>query len=126
MPIKVDTDDLKQLTVFTVRGELNFEALLAYMKSYNEDFALTKNCVWDFRPATGGEVITEDQLGYFASIMKQYAFESPVSKMGFVIQGDLGFGLARMLSTFEELYDVTLDAKAFLSMDEAAIWFDKD
>ena len=126
MPIKVDTDDLKQLTVFTVRGELNFENLLGYMKSYNEDFALTKNCVWDFRPATGGEVISEDQLGYFAAIMKQYAFESPVSKMGFVVEGDLGFGLARMLSTFEELYDVTLDAKAFLSMDEAVIWFDKD
>ena len=58
--------------------------------------------------------------------MKQYAFESPVSKMGFVIEGDLGFGLARMLSTFEELYDVTLDARAFLSMDEAVAWLDKD
>ena len=124
MPIQVDRDDLKQLTVFTVRGELNFQSLLAYMKSYNEDFALTKHCVWDFRPATGGEVISEDQLGYFASIMKQYAFESPVSKMGFVIEGDLGFGLARMLSTFEELYDVTLDAKAFLSMDDAVTWLD--
>jgi hypothetical protein len=126
MSIRVDKDDLKQLTIFTVKGELNFEDLLAYMKSYNEDFALTKNCVWDFRSATGGEVISEGQLGYFASIMKQYAFESPVSKMGFVIEGDLGFGLARMLSTFEELYDVTLDAKAFLSMNEAVIWFDKD
>jgi len=46
--------------------------------------------------------------------------------MGFVIQGDLGFGLARMLSTFEELYDVTLDAKAFLSMNDAVTWLDKD
>jgi len=126
MSIKVDKDDAKQLTVFTVRGELDFEGLLAYMKSYNEDFALTKNCVWDFRPATGGEVISETQLGYFAAILKQYAFESPVSKMGFVIQGDLGFGLARMLSTFEEIYDVNLDAKAFLSMDAAAIWLEKD
>ena len=63
MPIKVDKDDSKQLTVFTVTGELNFENLLAYMKAYNEDFALTKNCVWDFRPATGGEVISENQLG---------------------------------------------------------------
>ena len=126
MPIKVDKDDSKQLTVFTVTGELNFENLLAYMKAYNEDFALTKNCVWDFRPATGGEVISENQLGYFASIMKQYAFETPVSKMGFVIEGDLGFGLARMLSTFEALYDVTLDAKAFLSMAEAVTWLDRD
>jgi len=126
MSIRVDKDDLKHLTIFTVRGELFFEDLLTYMKTYNEDFALTQNCVWDFRPATGGEVISEDQLGYFASIMKQYAFESPVSKMGFVIVGDLGFGLARMLSTFEELYDVTLDAKAFLSMDEAVAWLDKD
>jgi len=58
--------------------------------------------------------------------MKQYAFETPVSKMGFVIKGDLGFGLARMLSTFEELYDVTLDAKAFLSMEEAFSWLDRD
>ena len=126
MPIQVAKDELKHLTIFTVRGELNFEDLLGYMKAYNEDFALTRNCVWDFRTATGGEVISEDQLGYFASIMKQYAFESPVSKMGFIIEGDLGFGLARMLSTFEELYDVTLDAKAFLSMDEAVIWLDKD
>ena len=39
---------------------------------------------------------------------------------------DLGFGLARMLSTFEELYDITLDAKAFLSMEEAVTWLDKD
>ena len=126
MSIRVDKDDLKQLTIFTVRGELNFEDLLAYMKSYNEEFPLTKNCVWDFRPSTGGEVISEDQLGYFASIMKQYAFESPVSKIGFVIEGDLGFGLARMLSTFEELYDITLDARSFLSMDEAVTWLDKD
>ena len=126
MSIRVDKDDLNHLTIFTVRGELDFEDLLAYMKSYNADFALTRNCVWDFRLSTGGEVISEDQLGYFASIMKQYAFESPVSKMGFVIEGDLGFGLARMLSTFEELYDVTLDAKAFLSMEEAVTWLDKD
>jgi hypothetical protein len=126
MPIAVDKDELKQLTIFTVRGELNFEDLLGYMKTYNQEFALTQKCVWDFRPATGGEVISEDQLGYFASIMKQYAFESPVSKMGFVIEGDLGFGLARMLSTFEELYDVTLDAKAFLSMDEAVVWLDEN
>ena len=126
MSIRVDKDDLKHLTIFTVRGKLNFEDLLAYMKTYNEDYTLTQNCVWDFRPTTGGEVISEDQLGYFASIMKQYAFESPVSKMGFVIEGDLGFGLARMLSTLEELYDVTLDAKAFLSMDEAVVWLDKD
>ena len=126
MPIKVEKDDAKQLTVFIVTGDLNFENLLAYMKSYNQDFALTKNCVWDFRTATGGEVISENQLGYFASILKQYAFESPVSKMGFVIEGDLGFGLARMLSTFEELYDVTLDAKAFLSMAEAVTWLGRD
>lgn len=126
MPIEVNKDDAKQLTVFTVRGDLDFEDLLAYMKSYNEDFALTKNCVWDFRPATGGEVISETQLAYFAALLKQYAFESPVSKMGFVVQGDLGFGLARMLSTFEELYDVTLDAKAFLSMEDVAIWLEKD
>ena len=126
MPIRVDKDELKHLTIFTVRGELNFKELLDYMKSYHEDYALTQNCVWDFRSATGGEVISEDLLGYFASIMKQYAFESPVSKMGFIIVGDLGFGLARMLSTFEELYDVTLDAKAFLSMEEAVSWLDKD
>ncbi len=126
MSILVDKDAAKQLTVFTVRGELDFEDLLAYMRSYNEDFALTKNCVWDFRSATGGEVISDNQLGYFAAIIKQYAFESPVSRMGFIIQGDLGFGLARMLSTFEELYDVTLDAKAFLSMADASNWLDKD
>lgn len=126
MSIRVDKDELKQLTVFTVKGDLDFEGLLAYMKSYNQDFALTKNCVWDFRPATGGEIISENQLGYFAALMKQYAFESPVSKMGFVIKGDLGFGLARMLSTFEELYDVTLDAKAFLSMEEVLLWLEKD
>lgn len=126
MSIRADKDDNQQLTIFTVSGELDFEYLLAYMKSYNEDFALTRSCIWDFSPSTGGEVISENQLGYFAAIMKQYAFESPVSKMGFVIQGDLGFGLARMLSTFEELYDVTLDAKAFLSMEEAAAWLKKD
>jgi len=126
VPIRIDKDDLKQLTVFTVTGELDFEDLLAYMKKYNEEIALTKNCVWDFRLATGGEVISEAQLGYFASVMKRYAFESPVSKMGFVIQGDLGFGLARMLSTFEELYDVALDAKTFLSMEDAVNWLDRD
>ena len=126
MSIRVEKDDVKQVTVFTVSGDLDFRGLLAYMKAYNQDFALTKNCIWDFRPSTGGEIISENELGYFAAIMKQYAFESPVSKMGFVIKGDLGFGLARMLSTFEELYDVTLDAKAFLSMEEVLIWLDKD
>jgi len=70
MSISVNKDDAQQLTVFTVRGELDFENLLTYMKSYNDDFALTKNCVWDFRPATGGEVITDSQLGYFAAIMQ--------------------------------------------------------
>jgi len=124
MPIQADTDKIKQLTSFSVDGELDFEALLAYMKSYCEDFSLTKNCLWDFRQATGGEVITENQLGFFASVMKMYAFESPVSRMGFVIQGDLGFGLARMLSTFEELYDVALDAKSFLTMGDAMAWLE--
>ena len=35
MPINVDKDDTKKLTIFTVKGELDFEGLLAYMKSYN-------------------------------------------------------------------------------------------
>lgn len=126
MPIIVDKNEERQLTIFTINGELDFQGLLDYMKAYNDEFALTKNCVWDFRPATGGEVITEDQLGYFASVIRKYAYESPVIKMGFVIQGDLGFGLARMLSTFEELYDVALDAKAFLSMEEAVHWVGVD
>ena len=125
MPIRADVDKIKQLTTFTVSGELNFEDLLTFMKTYCEEFTLTRNCLWDFRMATGGEVITEEQLGYFASVMKKYAFESPVGKMGFVIQGDLGFGLARMLSTFEELYDVVLDAKAFLSRSDANKWLEE-
>ncbi|MCG6910016.1 MAG: hypothetical protein LJE94_07830 [Deltaproteobacteria bacterium] len=126
MPIAVEKDNARQLTVFTVEGELDFEDLLAYMKSYSDEFALDRNCVWDFRPATGGEVITDEQLGYFAAMITQYAYKTPVMKMGFVIEGDLGFGLARMLSTFEELYDVALDAKVFLSMEDADGWMQLD
>jgi len=126
MPIQADTDKIRQLTIFTVSGDLDFEGLLGYMKSYCEDFSLTKKCLWDFHSATGGEVITENQLGFFASVLKMYAFESPVSKMGFVIHGDLGFGLAQMLSTFEELYDVALDAKSFLTMEDAMGWLENE
>ena len=126
MFIKKEIDKAKQLTIFTVDGELDIDELSAHYKSYYEDEKPSKNVIWDFRSAVGGSKLTNELIKYYASFPKRYAHKRPVGKTAFVVKGDFSYGLGRMMAAFAEIEYVKLTVNVFRSMDQAIQWLDEE
>jgi hypothetical protein len=126
MLIKKEIDKTKQLTIFTVSGEVDFDELLENYQLYYDDVQPSKNMLWDFRSAKGGNRLSQEGLRHFASFPKKYEHKRPVGKTAYVVEGDLGFGMGRMVMAYVELLDSKVDVNVFRSMNEAIQWLEAD
>jgi len=125
MKIKAIHNQQTQLTIFTVRGKIDFHELLS---AFNDSFANSDQitrCLWDFRYAEGGQRISPQQIAQFYSLYSKY-FNKIFSRcFAFLVSDDIGFGLAQVMSVYEELYDVYLNVRVFRSYDKALEWLNK-
>lgn len=123
---KKEIDKTKQLTVFTVSGEIDLDELLEQYQSYYDDIQPSKNMLWDFRSAKGGNKLSQERLEQFASFPKKYTHKRPVGKTAYVVEGDLGYGLGRVIMAYAELSNIQVEINVFRSMDEAMQWLEAD
>jgi len=122
MKIETNYNQPPQLTIFTVKGEIDFHALLS---SINNTFAASDQIngfLWDLRFAEGGQQISLPQIAQFYSLYSKYVYNVPSRFFAFLVNEEIGFGLAQVMSTFEELYDVYLNVKVFKHYDQALAW----
>lgn len=122
MNIQVKIDKSKELTTFTLDGELDFKEFLTFVETHHKQSVHTKRCLWDFRSVTGGERVSVLQMGQFYGLCKEYFYGESAHRIAFVVNEKIGFGFRRVMVMFEELYDVYLNVRVFKSMQVAVDW----
>jgi hypothetical protein len=124
MPIRVETDNDKQLTRFIVTGEATFEEGLSANRAFYAGNP-TKNVIWDFSEALLNK-IASDQFRQIVDSVKHLVEKRKDGKTAFLTSRDLEFGIARMLQVFTEMNEPPIYVQVFKSMDEVARWFAED
>ena len=117
--IDVHIDAERDLTVFTVTGELAAdEAWEAASEYYSGN--PTRLLLWDMTCGSMGR-ISADHLRRHAAGVRKLAHNRPKGKSAFV--GDLVMaGVGRMYEAFAELQDLPYEYKAFRTVPEAMQW----
>jgi hypothetical protein len=128
MPITSEVDKTKNLTIYTLTGELTLDNIRYAIKSFWETQELTLNSLWDARGTKLTSLKSSDMESLAVYIGQfRYRFEERIGgKSAVVASSDLQYGLSRILSTLYEIEDFPTQLKIFRTMDEAIKWLDQD
>ena len=124
MNIQVKTDKSSELTAFRLKGELDFNEFLAFVETHHKQTAHTKKCIWDFLSVTGGERVSVLQMGQLYGLCKEYFYGESAHRIAFVINEEMGFGLARVYSAFA--HSSSQYIKIFREKEKAIQWLRND
>jgi hypothetical protein len=128
MPITSHVDKTKNLTIYTLVGELTLDDILNGIKSFWEAHELTLGILWDARNANLTNLKSSD-IERITGFIDQYGHrfeERKGGKAAVVASSDLQFGLSRVLGTLYEIKDFPAKLQIFRIMDEAMAWLDQD
>ena len=124
MHITRNVDQEKQLTIFSVDGDVTFETAMEALQSFYEEHP-TKNLLLDLRNAML-EFLYYDDLDTLTDYAKQYGKVRAGGKTALVVSRDSDYGLSKMIETFSEVKDLPLQIMRFHSMEKAVQWFEED
>ena len=128
MPITSQVDKTKNLTIYTLTGELTLDEILNALKSFWEAHTLTLNLLWDARSAKLSQLKSEEMAeitGFIGQYLHRFE-ERKGGKAAIVASSNLQYGLSRILGTFYEMEGFPTQLKIFRIMDEAIKWLDQD
>jgi hypothetical protein len=128
MPISSEVDRTKNLTIYTLTGELTLDEIQNAIKSFWEAHALTLNLLWDARSAMLTHLKSSD-IELIAGFIDQYRHrfeEREGGKAAIVASSDLQYGLSRILGTLYELKNFPTQLQTFRQMNEAMEWLGQD
>jgi len=128
MPITSEVDKTKNLTIYTLTGELTLDDIQNAIKSFWEAHDLTLNALWDVRSAKLTHLKSSDIEGITA-LIGQYSHRFEERKGGksvVVASSDLQYGLSRILRTLYEIKNFPTQLQSFRQIDEAMEWLDQD
>ena len=117
-------DEGRNLTVFSVKGELTFAEQMATLRQFYDETP-TRNVIWDFRQLAGHR-ISSDELREIISFIKWHGQNRPAGKTALVSATDLDFGLSRMSQAYAEQERVPWPIESFRTMEDALRWIEPD
>jgi hypothetical protein len=128
MPITSKVEKTKNLTIYTLTGELTLDEILGALKSFLEAHTLTLNLLWDARSAKLSQIKSSELIDItgLAGQYKHRYEERKGGKSAIVASSNLQYGLSRILGTFYEMEGFPTQLKIFRIMDEALEWLDQD
>jgi len=121
--IETDIDFEKDLTIFSVKGELTANEIIQYASGpYNQ--TPTKLVIWD---VSEGHIYnnTSDEFRNIALKMKKLTEKRQGGKTAFIGNLDADFGMGRMYEVFAKTENLPVEFKSFKSLDEAMKWLGK-
>jgi len=127
MPITSQVDPIKNLTIYTLNGDLALDEILNAIQSFWEAHELTLNVLWDARRAKLTRLKSSD-IERIAELIGRYTHrfeERRGGKTAVVASSDLQYGLSRILGTFYEIKDFPTQFQTFRQMDEAIQWLEQ-
>ena len=122
-PIETSTDCPKDLTIHTVKGDVNAEEIIQRIKEYNTG-EVTLRVIWDYSDAIIEDSSNEKLRSVLAAAGK-YNEARKGGKAALVSSGDLLFGLERMYETLSEIRNSPVEHRAFRNMEDAKEWIEK-
>ena len=124
MPIKVETDQGNQLTIFTVTGKPTFqEGASVYQKFYRENPTL--NVLWDLRKGSLDH-LTNDDFQNIVYGVRPFAEQRKGGKTALLVSYELEDSLLEMIKKSIELSDIHVQIAIFTSMEEATQWLGEE
>ena len=122
MTVSQSIDEPRDLTIFTVKGELTFAGQMDAINAFYSGVP-TANVLWDFRLMEGNRVSSEELAELFAFI-EDNQWKRPKGKTALVAASDLDYGLSRVSETFALIKNLPWEIRAFRSFYMALDWID--
>ena len=128
MPITSQVDKTKNLTIYTLTGELTVDDIQNAIKSFYKAPELTLKGLWDARSAKLTDLKSSDMesIAVFIGQFRNRFEERKGGKSAVVASSDLQYGLSRILGTLYDIEDFPTQLKIFRIMDGAMEWLDQD
>ena len=122
MPLTIDIDRERNLTVIKLVGIVAFDELQESMLEYYKD-GHTDLIMVDLTEAKGqGKTYSHDRLYQFASVVENFRKNCQTAKTALVASEDLYFGLCRILEAYRNTSNIKYST--FRTMDEAVEWIE--
>jgi hypothetical protein len=121
MPITLQTDESKQLTRFTVVGEVYFNELIKAVESFLKGQP-THDVLWDFREAVPKGLFRLAEVSKMAKFAKDHGESRGSGKTALVASSSFSFGLISLYERITQIEGHPQTVKAFRSMDQAITW----
>jgi hypothetical protein len=120
MAISLSYDKTRDLTIFTIRGNLTFDQQIKVLKKFYHE-GPSANMLIDFRKMEGNRISSAEikKIIFFA---KKNEDRRAHGKTALVSNRDLDYGLSRMSATYGEVKKLPWKIQAFRSMDAALKW----
>ena len=120
MPMTYNIDRSKDLTVFTLSGEVSFQEFISVINEYGRE-GPTLFELYDLRAITGRRM-TSGEMNSFADFLARHPdMRKPGNKTAVVVSADIDYGLSRMISILTE-ETTAYDIESFRDLDEAWEW----
>lgn len=118
--ITVTIESEKDLTIFTVEGNLTATEIIAFTKEYYSKHP-TKLVLWDGSKGTVSSITALD-FQKIAQKTKNQIEKRKGGKTALVGSFDIDFGLARMYGIYAEIERIPVQYRVFRNTDEAMVW----
>ena len=125
MPLALQTDRSKNLTILTPSGKIIFAEAIKVLESFYQN--PTRNLLLDFsRRDKIPLILTAEEMAKLFKHLSTKKENRPAGKTAIVAPDDLRFGMSRMAEALAEIEKLPWEMKAFRSMDEAIDWLNSD
>ena len=122
-PIETSIDYPNDLTIHTVKGDVNAEQIIQRIDEYSSG-KITLRVIWDFSDA----IIEDSSNEKLRSVLAAAGKHNEVRKGGkaaLVSSETLLFGLERMYGILTEIKGSPVEHRAFRNMEDAKEWIGK-
>jgi hypothetical protein len=127
MPITSKVEKKRNLTIFTLTGDLTLDEIIGALKSFWEGGELTLHTLWDTQNALVKNLKSSDieNIAWFIGQNRNRLGKRKDGKAAIVASTDLQYGLSRVLGTLYERENVPVRLHPFRSMEEAIRWLNQ-
>ena len=123
MPITVDTDPNKDLTIFKPTGLLEFEEVLFALKAFYDDEP-TPNMLIDLSDLPTIQ-ISSKEIQELAKFKPRFEGRRSRGKTAILATTDLHFGMARMFEAQSKIHGAPHTVMVFKDLVSAISWLDE-
>jgi hypothetical protein len=120
MPIHFEIDRTKNLTTFTLQGQVTLREMVDALNAYGKS-GVTLNELFDVRELAGERIASKD-IDAVARYFKRHGGVRPEnSKTAVLVDEVFDYGLSRMIQIYTE-GEVPFKIRIFKTMGEAMAW----